>query len=349
MSNRAVSGLVAILTATILGGCVVAPTKTDQTTHASHADVVYQQFVLTADGKMPYDLASLGQVAGECGATSAPRAPPAGGVAILGTVLGAAIGEMAKAVVTELQKLVDAEIANYSSDIVGKPTRLGFYAPKLWFHKKGGSSEQYSCFLVALNACAASTVDKVKGVCPYTPGNQARVLVIGQYKLSREDLQVRPLYARIMGFEAKRNTAEKQASIAITLKFESVWWDGQEGHGDAPRTADVIAMRFVPTPGDDHDPGVDLPIEHKDPSTPGGYAFADWETRPLLPRPPRSPGSDGTLTVTPEVAETNSPPEGLALVKNVLGSNSTQISSALQSALTSLCGKTCASQSGSGK
>lgn len=349
MSNRAGSGLVAIIAAAVVGGCAVAPTKSDEPAAAYHADVAYQQFVLTANGKMPYDLTSLGQVAGECGATSAPRAPPAGGVAILGAALGAAISEIAKAVVTELQKLVDTEIAKYSRDISGKPTRLEFYAPKLWFHKKGGSSEQYSCFLVVLNTCAASAVDKVKGVCPHTPGNQARVLVIGQYKLSGEDLQVRPLYARVRGFEAKRNTAEKEASIAVTLKFESVWWDGQEGHTDAPTTAGLIAMKFAPTPGDDSDPGIDLRLEHKDPSAPGGYAFADWEALPLLSRPPRSPGSNGTLTVTPELAETNSPPEGLTLVKKVLGGNSTQISSALENALKSLCGKTCASQSSSGK
>jgi hypothetical protein len=167
MSKRAVPGFIAIVSATILGGCVVAPTKVGQPTATSHADVVYQQFVLSADGKMPYDLTSLGQVAGECGATSTSRAPPAGGVAILGSVLGAAISEIARAVVIKLQKAVDAEIARYSSDIAGKPTRLEFYAPKLWFHKTGGSPEQYSCFLVALNTCAASAVDKVKGVCPY--------------------------------------------------------------------------------------------------------------------------------------------------------------------------------------
>jgi hypothetical protein len=347
MRNQILSGLIAFLVASLLGGCAGTATKPEAATAPTHVDVTYRQFVLSSDGKAPYDLTSLGRVAGECGASSAPSAPRAGGVAILATILASLVGNVASAVESDLQRWVNAQVARYSSDIAGEPTRVGFYSPDLWFRKGDGSPTRYSCFLVVLSKCPTSSIDKDTKTCPNAPETQAQVLIVGQYKLTRESLQVRPLYGRVRGFEAERNEGEKEAGIAATLKFESVWWDGHEGHIEAPLTLKVLSMKFHPTPGGNQDPGTDLAVMRR--ISPGRYAFAGWDTVPLLPRPPRSPGSYGTVTVTPDLAETNSPPEGLRLLKKVLGENSSQISDALKSALQSLCGKACAPQTGASK
>jgi hypothetical protein len=330
----------------LVGGCAAAATKPDAPAAKDHVDIAYAQFVLSAEGTQPYDLSSLPQVPAECGAAPTAAAPAAGGVALLAPVLTALISKIASTIGAELEKWVDAEVAKYSSDVSGKPTRVGFYSSQLWF-RKTGSQDQYSCFVIALNKCAASTVDQNAGVCPVPPGQEPRILIVGQYKLTGEDLQVRPLFGRVRGFDAKRNESEKEASIAATLKFESVWWDGHEGHTEPPTTVKVLAVKFAPT---DQDPGIDLAFKHKNPDahSPDKYLFADWDTLPLLPRPPRSPGSEGTVAITPEVAESNTPPKGLTLIKKVLGDNSSQISDALKSALDSLCGKECAASSTSG-
>jgi hypothetical protein len=316
----------------MLCACVDTPTKAEQP--KSHVDLAYTQFILHAGGSndtQPYNLSGLQGLPGECGATGVP--PKAGGGAILATLATSLLSKMADAIVKELQNLINAEVAKYSSDVVGKPVRVGFYSPKLWFTKPG-AADQYSCFIIALNKCDASQVDKDKGVCPNESGAHARVLIVGQFKLTPEALQLRPLFGQVRGFEAMRNAAEKEASIAATLKLDSVWWDGHEAHTAAPMTATALSLRFVPTSGDADDPGINLAVQHRD-ST-GKYAYADWDSLALLPRPPQSPGSEGTVAITPSVAETNSPPKGLTLIQKVLNDNSGQISSALESALKNL-------------
>lgn len=345
MISRVVSGVVALLATSLLGGCATAATKADAS--KKQVDVAYQQFILSEDGTKPYNLTFLPQLAQQCGARIQPKVR-AGGVAILGNILVNVISEVASAVTKELQKLVNAKVAEYSTDISGKGTRVSFYSPDLWWSTSTDGSRQYSCFLIVVNTCSASSVENPKGVCRYTKGDQARVFIIGQYKLTAEDLQARPLYVRVRGFDAKRNSSEKQVSIAATLKFQSIWWDGHEGHTEAPTTINVFSQKFTPTIGAIDDPGITItPLQ--DPKDPTKVIFKDWSTVPLLPRPPRSPGSDGTLTVTPEMAETNAPPEGLKLISKVLGGNTTQISNALDSALKSLCGKACPSQTNSSK
>jgi hypothetical protein len=340
------------IAACFLGACVTPPNKPDSASPdaasaAKHFDVTYQQFVLTEDGKKPYDLTFLPQLAQQCGATAQVKAR-AGGVAILGSVLLTVIGKVAGIAVTELGKLVDAQIAKYSIDMTGKDTRVGFYSPDLWWSTSDDASRQYSCFLIVVHACAKSGVDKEKNVCSYAKGDQANVMIVGQYKLTAEDLQVRPLYVRVRGFDAKRNDAQKQVSIAATLKFKSVWWDGHDGHTESLPAIDVFSMKFTPTSGADGDPGKAI-LPPQDPKSLSKVIFKDWSDLTLLPRPPRSAGSDGTVTVTPEIAETNAPPEALNLIKKVLGGNSTQISNALQSALKSLCGKDCTAPASSTK
>lgn len=324
---------IALATASLCA-CAGMPTKPDDSKPTMHVDLVYDQFVLSADGKSPYDLTSLQNVPAACGAAAAP--PRAGGVAILASLATSLAGAAASAIVSELQKWVNAEIAEYSWESTGKPVRVGFYDAKRWFSVPGDAA-RYSCFIVALNSCEASQVDTDRNVCPAV-GADTRVLIVGQYKLTGEDLQIRPLFGRVKGFEAKRNPTEKEVSIAATLNFESIWWDGHEGHREAPVTANVLSLKFVPTSGGPSDPGIDLPVQHKDPVH-GGYAFADWESQPLLQRPPESAGSDGTASITPTIAEANSPPKGWVLVQKTLSSNSSQISSALKSALQSLVPK----------
>lgn len=297
-----------------------------------HRDLAYDQFVLSADGKSPYDLTSFQGLPAECGATAAP--PKAGGVSVT-SILSSVVDKLATAIVNELKKWVNAQIAEYSNETSGKPARVGFYDDKLWFTHPGEAAK-YSCFIVALNRCVTSQMDESRKVCkPESADN--RVVIVGQYRRTSEYLQVRPLFGRVKGFEARRNPSEKEASIAATLKFDSVWWDGHQGHTEPSMTAKVLALKFKPTSGEPGDPGIDLPVEEKDPH--GHYALADWGVEPLLPRPPQSPGSSGTTSIIPTVAETNAPPRGLTLIEKALGDNSSQISSALKSALETLIPK----------
>jgi hypothetical protein len=332
MRSRILFGMLTFAT-TALMGCADIATKPDASSPKEHVDLAYTQFILKKDVSPPIDVSLLGQVSEQC--QGPPTERTAGGTDIFSSVIGSVISYIAKAVVTELQNLVNAEIAKYSSEVVGKPSRNGFYAAQNWFVKSvpdagTSASDVYSCFAVVINKCPAASVDKGTGLCPSTVDN-AHVILVGQYRLTKESLQVRPLFGQVKGFEPKRNASAK-ASIAATLKFESVWWDGHEGHNEAPMTSEFLSMNFNPTDGGPGDPGIDLAIKHKDAHN--QYVFDDWSARPLLVRPPQSPGSDGTVSVTTTVAEANAPPELLTLIKKELGDNSSKLSSALQSALT---------------
>jgi hypothetical protein len=331
--------LVSLVVTPVLGACAALGSKPggekpDDEKPATHVDLAYTQFILHSESQSlkPYNLASLRDVPQECGVPEV-SVPKSGGVEVL-KLADSLLGKMASAIENVLQKWVDAEIAKYSSDVVGKPAHVAFYSPQLWF-RKPGSSDKYSCFIIAMNKCDKTKIDKDRGSCPNASAEDARVLIVGQYRLTPEFLQIRPLWGQVRGFEAKRSGSD-EATISATLKFESVWWDGHQGLSVAAAPATVLTAKFKPTDDGPNDPGVDLVVKHKDAAAPGGYAFADWDLQPLLPRPPQTEGTDGTVSVIASVAEATSPPEGLKLVQKLLKEHGSDISSALSNALQGL-------------
>jgi hypothetical protein len=322
----------------LMTGCVIDPAKPDTGSHDSdtQASVSYVQFVGNAKGETPVSLAEFSpQVRAECMKVPPAATPPnAGGVAILASVATALIGSIATEIVNELKKLVSAEVAKYSVTETGKSTHVQFYSDANWFSRDGGA-DRYSCFAIGLAKCAKSTQSE-NGQCQ---SKDLRIVIIGQYHLTNEYLQVRPLAASVLGFGAKRGTGD--ASIAATLKVDSAWWDGHEGHQETLKDMKVLSATFTATADDAPAPEqLKIMSVNKAPDGKVTLSFPSWETQDLLPRPPQSPGSEGTVTITPTIAEANKPPGDLDWLNKFLGSNSSDISSALKSALGELVPKT---------
>src|ERR1700722_40385 len=99
--------------AAILCACVDTPAKSEEP--KLHVDLAYTQFILHAgenNSTEPYNLSGLQGLPGECGAAGVP--PKAGGGAILATLAASLLSKMGDAIVKELQKIIDAEVAKYS-------------------------------------------------------------------------------------------------------------------------------------------------------------------------------------------------------------------------------------------
>jgi hypothetical protein len=331
LSQAALSAVFASLT-----GCALDPSPPDPASHSDmQTSVSYVQFVGNAKGETPISLAEFSpQVRAECMKIPPAVAPPkAGGVNILASVATALIGSIATDIVNELKKWVSAEVAKYSVTETGKPTHVQFYSDANWF-SRDGSSERYSCFAIGLAKCAKSSQSE-DGQCS---SKDLRIVIIGQYRLTNEYLQVRTLAASVLGFGAKRGTGD--ASIAATLKVDSAWWDGHEGHQETLKDMKVLSAKFTATADDAPAPEqLKIMSVHKAPDGKVTLSFPSWETQDLLPRPPQSPNSEGTVTITPTIAEANKPPGGLDWLNKFLGSNSADISIALKTALGELVPK----------
>ncbi len=321
----------------LLTGCVIDAANPQAASPESdmRTSVSYVQFVGDEKGETPVSLAEFSpQVRAECMKVPPPVAEPkAGGANLLASVASALVGPVATEIVTELKKYVSAEVAKYAVTESGKATRVLFYSDAMWFSKDGGT-DRYSCFAIGVAKCPKSSQTE-NGQCP---DKDLRIVIIGQYRLTNEYLQVRPLAASVLGFGAKRGSGD--ASIAATLKVDGAWWDGHEGHQAALKDMKVLSAKFTPTADDAPAPEqLEIMTVHKGPDHKITLSFPAWETQDLLVRPPQSPGSEGTVAITPTVAEASKPPGSLDWLNKVLGSDSANISSALKSALGELVPK----------
>jgi hypothetical protein len=327
--------------AVLASACIDTPSKPEDKPQPTHVDVSYIQFVLSHDDKTPVDLSNLPIPREECGGTPARGGSPgAGGVGSLTAIATSVIGSAVTAFVKDLKGIVDKEIAKYSVSQAGKPVQEAFYDPALW-RAKPSSSDRYSCFVIMLTKCNGEA--DAKASCPVS---DARIVLVGQFRLTNEYLQVRPLYGTVKGFGAKLNPQPPKdtpdgkktlpATIAATLKFDSVWWDGHQGHSESPESMTVLSAKFAPSP-EPYD--LKVLVDEKDATGKATLLPAPWETLPLFPRPPQTANSYGTVKVTATVAEANAPPSGLKFLQKVLGDDSADISSALKTALSNLVPK----------
>jgi hypothetical protein len=320
--------------------CTGSPVKPDAASvPGSHVDVAYTQFIVTDANKAgtePVNISGLPLVRQECGglAVQHGEVPPGGGLGILATLATSLIGKAVTALVTDLKNWVNKEAASYATSASAKASRDPFYSSANWY-TKAKDSARYSCFAIIETKCQKATGDTTS--CDKA---DARIVIIGQYRLTSEYLQSRTLYGAVGGFGATRNqdalkaaTPEKPAaSIVATLKFSSTWWDGREGHVETPITAEVLSSKF--NPSDDASP---TPVPLKvlvDKDAQGNPTVANWEDQPLIARPPQSPGSEGTVDVIATIAEANPIPGDIKLLQKVLGDNSADIATALKSAIT---------------
>ncbi|MDJ0951755.1 MAG: hypothetical protein QNJ94_22830 [Alphaproteobacteria bacterium] len=139
-------------------------------------------------------------------------------------------------------------------------------------------------------------------------------------------LQIRPM--RVYFAKSAAEKGEK-FGVAIALKAQSTWMEGNAGKTAAVFEQDVFSGKF-----DLSDPGKDrvvYPAFGKD-----GKLLDNWDKYPLQPLPswskPNRAGKTGNVTMTATVAEVGEPPKLLTKFQEVFAKNKGQIGDLLKKA-----------------